>query len=130
MYPAYPNCLPTARYLNKSSEAFGGTYVTYRYPRPKEVREYLCQWTLEGDGGRFKVFYIFPDTQRFTDESKIDFGSIIWCNGRCWARLAIEIPRNLVSRHATNLRILMMSGRDEGQGTRDCTMNRTVPSIV
>jgi hypothetical protein len=53
---------------------------------------YLRQGALKRDGGGFKVFYVLPDAERFTNDSKIDFCSVIGRDGGCWIRLAVEIP--------------------------------------
>jgi hypothetical protein len=47
---------------------------------------------LEGDGSGFEVFYILSHTEGFSNDSEIDFGSVIRGNRGRWIRLAIEIP--------------------------------------
>jgi hypothetical protein len=91
-YPAYPNCRATARYLKISSDAFAGTYVTYRQPKFLGSLIYLCQWRLKGDGGGFEVFYVFTYAKSFTNDAEIDFSGIVGCDGRRWIRLAVKVP--------------------------------------
>jgi len=39
------------------------------------------------------MFYVFADTESFTYDAEVDFGSIVWRDGGCWIGLSIKIPR-------------------------------------
>jgi len=57
----------------------------------------LCEGTLKGDGGGFKVFYIFADTESFTDDAEVDFCSVVRCDDGRWVGFTVQIPPNQYS---------------------------------
>ena len=48
---------------------------------------------MKGDGRGFEMLYVLADTEGFTNDSEIDFGSVVRRDGRRWVGLAIQIPK-------------------------------------
>jgi len=93
-YPAYPNCLPTARYLRTSSEALSGTYVTFASAREWTGGSNLGEGTLERNRGGLKVFYVLTDAKGLAHKAKVGFCSIVGGNDAGGIRLSIQVPPN------------------------------------